>query len=260
MLLILFIRVIDSFYYNYFKLPHPTNEYLDKIEKQIENSLDICYNIYNSSTFKKVDASSNLYSDIFHFYDLKQTEKNFELTFLVYDTKKNINLTGIIDLDTEESSYGSFGIFIFKTLKKAGVINDSYITFIYGDYDLNYNFNYLNDNYSEILGTLILGDSPHIFAPDKYKEEEEIKIYGRYILDIKEIKFTSHSFNFSEINKLVELKFNSEFIKGTLQYKNIIDSMKLYLKILLKGVKFSLLRFFGYFVFLLLSYNKFLDY
>ena len=62
MLLILFIRVIDSFYYNYFKLPHPTNEYLDKIEKQIENSLDICYNIYNSSTFKKVDASSNLYS------------------------------------------------------------------------------------------------------------------------------------------------------------------------------------------------------
>ena len=249
-----------QFYYNYFKLPHPTNEYLDKIEKQIENSLDICYNIYNSSTFKKVDASSNLYSDIFHFYDLKQTEKNFELTFLVYDTKKNINLTGIIDLDTEESSYGSFGIFIFKTLKKAGVINDSYITFIYGDYDLNYNFNYLNDNYSEILGTLILGDSPHIFAPDKYKEEEEIKIYGRYILDIKEIKFTSHSFNFSEINKLVELKFNSEFIKGTLQYKNIIDSMKLYLKILLKGVKFSLLRFFGYFVFLLLSYNKFLDY
>jgi hypothetical protein len=213
------------FYYNYFGLSHTKNEYLDKIEKEIENSLDIFYNIYNSSTFEKVDSSSNIYSDIFHFYDLKRTEKICNLSFLVYDVKQNYNLTGIIDLNTQEETYGTSGKFIFKALKEAGVIDDSYITFIYGEYDLKYNFNYLNDNYNDILGTLILGDSPHIFAPDKYKEEDEIKVNGRYILDIKEIKFISHSFNFSEINKFVSLKFNSEFIKGTLQYRNIIESV-----------------------------------
>ena len=213
------------FYYNYFGLPHTKNEYLDKIEKEIENSLDIFYNIYNSSTFEKVDSSSNIYSDIFHFYDLKRTETICNLSFLVYDVKQNYNLTGIIDLNTQEETYGTSGKFIFKALKEAGVIDDSYITFIYGEYDSNYNFNYLNDNYNDILGTLILGDSPHKFAPRKYKEEEEIKVNGRYILDIKEIKFISHSYNFSEINKLVSLKFDSEFIQGTLQYKNIIESV-----------------------------------
>ena len=202
------------FYYDKFKL-----------QKEIENSLDIFYNIHNSSTFKIINSSFNFYSDIYHFYNLRQTEKIHNLSFIVYDVKQNYNLTGIIDLNTQESSYGSTSKYIFRELKEADVIDDSYITFLYGDYDLKYNFNYLNDNYNDILGTLILGDNPHIFAPDKYKEEDEVKVNGRYILDIKEIKFISHSFNFSEINKFVSLKFNSEFIKGTIQYKNIIESV-----------------------------------
>ena len=213
------------FYYDKFQIQHTKSPDLDKIEKEIENSLDIFYNIHNSSTFVIIDSSLKFYSEIYHFYDLKQTEKIYNLSFITYDIKENYNLTGIIDLNTQEGSYGNYSKYIFRILKEAGVIDDSYITFIYGEYDLKYNFNYLNDNYNDILGTLILGDAPHIFAPDKYKEEDEIKVNGRYILDIKEIKFISHSFNFSEINKYVSLKFNSEFIKGTLQYKNIIESV-----------------------------------
>ena len=213
------------FYYDKFRIQHTKSPDLDKIEKEIENSLDIFYNIHNSSTFVIIDSSLKFCSEIYHFYDLKQTEKNYNLSFITYDIKENYNLTGIIDLNTQEGSYGNYSKYIFRILKEAGVIDDSYITFIYGEYDLKYNFNYLNDNYNDILGTLILGDAPHKFAPDKYKEEDEIKVNGRYILDIKEIKFISHSFNFSEINKFVSLKFNSEFIKGTLQYKNIIESV-----------------------------------
>ena len=213
------------FYYDKFRIQHTKSPDLDKIEKEIENSLDIFYNIHNSSTFVIIDSSLKFCSEIYHFYDLKQTEKIYNLSFITYDIKENYNLTGIIDLNTQEGSYGNYSKYIFRILKEAGVIDDSYITFIYGEYDLKYNFNYLNDNYNDILGTLILGDAPHIFAPDKYKEEDEIKVNGRYILDIKEIKFISHSFNFSEINKYVSLKFNSEFIKGTLQYKNIIESV-----------------------------------
>ena len=213
------------FCYDKFRLPHTTNPDSDKIQKDIENSLDIFYNIQNSSTFEIINSSFNFYSDIYHLFDLKQTEKIYNLSFITYDIKENYNLTGIIDLNTQEGSYGNYSKYIFRILKEAGVIDDSYITFIYGEYDLKYNFNYLNDNYNDILGTLILGDSPHIFAPHKYKEEDEIKVNGRYILDIKEIKFVSHSFNFSEINKFVSIKFTSEFIKGTLQYKNIIESV-----------------------------------
>ena len=213
------------FYYDKFRLQHTTDPDLDKIQKEIENSLDIFYNIHNSSTFEVVNSSFNFYSDIYHFFDLQQAEKIYNLSFITYDIKENYNLTGIIDINTQENQYGSYSKYIFRTLKQAGVIDDTYITFMYGEYDLKYNFNYLNDNYNDILGTLILGDSPHIFAPDKYKEEDEIKVNGRYILDIKEIKFISHSFNFSEINKFVSLKFNSEFIKGTLQYRNIIESV-----------------------------------
>ena len=213
------------FYYDKFRIQHTKSPDLDKIEKEIENSLDIFYNIHNSSTFVIIDSSLKFYSEIYHFYDLKQTEKIYNLSFITYDIKENYNLTGIIDINTQENQYGSYSKYIFRTLKQAGVIDDTYITFMYGEYDLKYNFNYLNDNYNDILGTLILGDAPHIFAPDKYKEEDEIKVNGRYILDIKEIKFISHSFNFSEINKFVSLKFNSEFIKGTLQYRNIIESV-----------------------------------
>ena len=213
------------FYYDKFRIQHTKSPDLDKIEKEIENSLDIFYNIHNSSTFVIIDSSLKFSSEIYHFYDLKQTEKIYNLSFITYDIKENYNLTGIIDINTQENQYGSYSKYIFRTLKQAGVIDDTYITFMYGEYDLKYNFNYLNDNYNDILGTLILGDAPHIFAPDKYKEDDEVKVNGRYILDIKEIKFISHSFNFSEINKYVSLKFNSEFIKGTLQYKNIIESV-----------------------------------
>jgi len=221
-----FICMSNKFFcYDKFRLQHTTNPDFDKIQKEIENSLDIFYNIHNSSTFEVVNSTFNFYSDIYHFSDLQKTEKIYNLSFITYDIKENYNLTGIIDINTQENAYGSYSKYIFKTLKQAGVIDDTYITFMYGEYDLNYNFNYLNDNYNDILGTLILGEAPHIFAPDKYNEEDEIKVNGRYILDIKEIKFKSHSYNFSEINKFVSLKFTSQFIKGTSQYRNIIESV-----------------------------------
>ena len=140
------------FYYDKFRIQHTKSPDLDKIEKEIENSLDIFYNIHNSSTFVIIDSSLKFCSEIYHFYDLKQTEKIYNLSFITYDIKENYNLTGIIDLNTQEGSYGNYSKYIFRILKEAGVIDDSYITFIYGEYDLKYNFNYLNDNYNDILG------------------------------------------------------------------------------------------------------------
>ena len=110
-------------------------------------------------------------------------------------------------------------------LKERGFIDDYYFTFVYGEYDLQYKFNYLNDDYSDILGNLILGESPHQFSPNKYKEENEIKINGIFALDINEIKFKSPILDYSETDVKLNIKFASDFFKASIGYKNASDKI-----------------------------------
>ena len=88
-----FICMSNRFFcYDKFRIQHTKSPDLDKIEKEIENSLDIFYNIHNSSTFVIIDSSLKFSSEIYHFYDLKQTEKIYNLSFITYDIKENYNL------------------------------------------------------------------------------------------------------------------------------------------------------------------------
>ena len=98
---------------------------------------------------------------------------------------------------------------------------NKYFSIIYGDYDLNYTFNYLDDDYSKVLGNLILGEYPHEFAPEKYKEEDQITINGVFSLYINEIEFNNpllNNSNYSENDIRLTLRLDSEFIKGSYQY------------------------------------------
>ena len=139
-------------------------------------------------------------------------------------SNKQLKLYGDLDLYYfRENTYEHYNKYFFKMLKEIGFIDDSYFTFVYTEYDLNDNFIYLNDNYNDILGKLIVGERPHEFAPNKYKEEDEVKLNGQFILDINEIKFQSQALNYSENDIRLSLTFDSEFIKGSLQYKNQTD-------------------------------------
>ena len=216
------------FFYGPFEIHrHYKSSEFNDIENEIKNSFDNFYNIHNSSSVETINSLYNLYSDIFYFYDLDKNKKNGRLKFMIsYDyLEDKKKLIGRIDLYCQEGPHDIHSKYIFKELKEASLIDESYITFIYGEYDLNNSFNYLNDNYNNILGTLILGDSPHKFAPDKYKEEDEIKINGRFALDIKKVKVKPLSFNYSEIYVILNIKFTSEFIKGSKQYRDKIDSV-----------------------------------
>lgn len=69
--------------------------------------------------------------------------------------KKEEPLSGSLDLMIREHEDAEFSVYIFTELKKLGIINGYYITFIYGNYD---NLIYFNDDYNGILGNLVIGD------------------------------------------------------------------------------------------------------
>ena len=110
-------------------------------------------------------------------------------------------------------------------LKENNIIDDTYFTFIYGEYDVKFGSNYLNDDYNNILGNLILGETPHEFAPNKCKKEDEIKINGRFEFDVSQITFKSKKSNYSEENIGLIITYTSNFIRGSYAYKNETDKI-----------------------------------
>ena len=215
-----------SFYYDTLQIHyHGTSEY-DRIQKEIENSINICYFSQNSTSFEILDDYFGAFSEFYYLYDLNQKEKTGTLNFNMLPNEKNLKLYGTLDLYYQKREpYDQYNIYIFEMFKEHGFIDGYYFTFIYEEYDLTYNFNYLNDNYDNLLGNLVLGESPHEFARDKYKAEDEIKINGIFALDINEVKFKSQKLNFSETDIKLYLEYNSDFIEGSKEYKNAIDSL-----------------------------------
>ena len=124
--------------------------------------------------------------------------------------------SGTLDLYSREfyDAEDKNSIYLFCVLKSNKLIDNYYITFLFDDNDYDYenNSDYFNHDYSNIFGKLIIGDCPHIFAPEKYKKDDEIKF--------KNIKS-----NYTEKDMVVSIKFTSAFIKGTLKYKNEIDKI-----------------------------------
>ena len=197
----------------------------NKIQKNIENSYNLFYKSNDSSSFITVDDYYGIYSEIFYFYDLNNNAKKCNLTFNMKNSDKRSKIYGNIYLYYIEGHYEDNEKYLFKELKENGLINGYYMTFLYDEY--KFDFNYLDDNYDKILGYLILGDSPKVFNPEKYKEEDEIKINSDFLLfiNINEIKFKSNISNYSEKNFGMSFHFNSEFIRGTLGFKNEIDNI-----------------------------------
>ena len=197
------------------------------IEKQIENTLDIFYNYENSSTFKVIDNYYQVYADIFNFKDLNNNEisKNLEFSMTQYYEKKTCGLIDLLSRNSHDEPEDPTP-YLFEVLRGNDLIDNYYITFIYDDYDYEGDkFNYLNDDYNNILAKVVIGTSAHQINPDKYKEEDEIKINGYFDLFVNEIKFKNKKSNYIEKDVKVTLKYNSEFIKGSYTFRNEIDNI-----------------------------------
>ena len=134
-------------------------------------------------------------------------------------------LYGNIDLYFMKEDPYAHNKYFFKMIKDNNLIDDTYFTFMYGEYDIKFGSNYLNDDYTNIIGNLILGESPHEFSPDKFKKEDEIKINGRFKLDINKIKLDSKISNYSEESTKISISFTSALIRGSLMFKNETDNI-----------------------------------
>ena len=197
------------------------------IEKQIENTLDIFYNYEKSSTYKVIDNYYQVYADIFTFKDLNNNEisKNLEFSMTQYYEKKTCGLIDLLSRNSHDEPEDPTP-YLFEVLRGNDLIDNYYITFIYDDYDYEGDkFNYLNDDYNNILAKVVIGASAHQINPDKYKEEDEIKINGYFNLYINEIKFKNKKSNYIEKDVKVTLKYDSEFIKGSYTFRNEIDNI-----------------------------------
>ena len=202
----------DFFYYKKMQLSYNSNKY-NKFEKIIENLTYFLYDNENSSTYVLNDGYYLIASDEFYFKNLNKTETKINLKFNVYSQYKY--KCGIISLQNPINPYYDREMYFINEIKKFDLISDYYITVLYEE--KNDIFNYNKDIF---LGTIIIGESPHQYFPEKYKKEDEIINNGEeFSLFINEIKFNSLKYNFSEENIQMKISLTSGFIKGTNSYK-----------------------------------------
>jgi len=213
------------FSYGKLKLQYHTTPEYEKIEERFEKYLNIFYNISDSSSYEEIDTYSGVYSDIFYLYDLIGNGKEYIFEFNVNFNARFEKLIGAIDLYNQVDPYDKYNKYFFKILKDNNVIDDYYITFIYEEYNLDNNLIYFNDNYDKLLGNLILGDCPHQFNPEKYKENDQITVNGNFFLDINEIKFKSKISNYTSNDERIFFTFNSEFMRASKTFKNEVDKI-----------------------------------
>ena len=212
------------FYYNKLRLHSYYKEEFDTIQNKIENSINIYYTPIDSSSFEEIDRYYQIFSEEYLLYDLNKTEKKTKLNFNIYPSDDKKKLYGNIDLYfMKEDTFDKYNKYFFKMLKNNNLIDDTYFIFIYGEYNIKIGSNYLNDDYNNILGNLIIGESPHELYPDKFKKEDEIKLNGRFKLDINKIKLDSKTSNYSEENIKISISFTSALIRGSLMFKNETD-------------------------------------
>ena len=173
------------------------------------------YNITLSSTFKnisKYNILSSECSDNFYINNLTLTNINFTL----YDNnQENNKICGILGLGIN-SNQGLQNKFLEQLWNKY-YISNFYFSLIY------------NSNFE---GKLLLGELPHNYLPNKYKESELITLYNNgeetdlswlILIDTVFVQNKNHTKNLIDLDSLNGIiDFSSNTIKGTSKYEKYI--------------------------------------
>ena len=216
----------DDYIFNFKKrILSYNNVKSSKFLENYENLTNFWFNNKKSSTFI-MDNDKGFCTDVYYFNTLNNTIKKIE------NLRHNIYLNdildkqkcGIIGLDPKSSkkfNTNKLHISFLEELKEKDVISENSLTILYEE--KNNLFNY-NSNLN--LGTIIIGESPHIFSPDKYdKDDIVVNLEKDWSILVNEVKFNSPKSNYTEEN--IEMKFSliSGFIKGSSFYRNEIDKI-----------------------------------
>ena len=201
--------------------------------ENFENLTNFWFDNRKSSTFI-IDNDKGFCSDVYYFNTLNNTIKKID------NLRHNIYLSdildkqkcGIIGLDPKSSkkyNTNKLHISFLEELKEKDVISENSLTILYEENNSLFNY---NNNLN--LGTIIIGESPHIFSPDKYdKEDIVINLDKDWSILVNVVKFNSPKSNFTEENVEMKLSLISGFIKGSSYYRKEID--KIYFSELIKN-------------------------
>ena len=193
---------------------------------QYENLTNFWFQEKQSSTFVENNITG-FYSDIYYFNNLNnETIKASNIKYNIIEThKKDEYRCGIIGLNNPSNldfKLNEKESFFINELKESGLITEYTFFILYED--TNNIFNYNNDN--NAYGAIIIGDSPHILNPDKFKKEDLIVNQGKdWSISINNVAFYSPKGDFTQVKIDMQISFISGFIKGTTSYRIKIEEI-----------------------------------
>ena len=189
------------------------------------NLSNFWYNIKKSSTFVN-NESEGYYSDVFYFNTMNHTKievDNLKYNIYLSDIrdKYKCGIIGLNPLSNTNFRFNNIHINFFQELKSKKLISELSFTILYED--INNSFNYDNNlNY----GSIIVGESPHVFSPEKYKKEDTISNNEKdWSILVNELNFNSPKDNYTEKNIEMQFSFITGFIKGSALYRREIDKI-----------------------------------
>ena len=217
----LFIEPNESvFQFKKISLQYNSHKFNTSFISKIEENTFSLFNSNKSSSYK------GYYSDNFIFttYENKTIEVS-DFQFTVYLNNRNeiksYGIIGLFTMITPSSIFRDLFPFI-NQLKDKNIIDDYVFTFLY-----NNNNNLFEEKIN--LGKILIGESPYIFNEKIFKKDDEIKIYSysstHWSLMIDEIKFIYNKEKYIENHIEIQFDFFSKFIKGSKNYKEIIQKI-----------------------------------
>ena len=194
------------------------------IMKLYQNMSDFWFDKYKSEEIGNCDYNQ-FCSEVFYFNTLKNNKvlaPNFRFN-IYYDfiiERYKCGIIGFKNPSNKDYEDGEIYIYYFDELKNNNLIDQNYFTILYEE-----NNDIFNYNDSLYLGKIIIGESPHIFAPEKFIKKDEIIIPGNdYVFMVNELKFNTTKGAYSENNVEIQISLTSGFIKGTHLYKQEIEN------------------------------------
>ena len=190
-----------------------------------ENFSNFWFKEEKSSTFYK-NETNGFCTDIFYFNNLNEEKITaLNLKYTVPETHlRDVHKCGIIGLHTPDNLDFKSNLketYFIHELRQNGFI-DEYTFSIF--YDEKYTlFDNKNDtNY----GNIVIGESPHVFSPDKYNKEDLVTYKASdWSILMNSVKFNSSKGDYLKEKIDMQISINSGFIKGTEAYRLKIEEV-----------------------------------
>ena len=190
-----------------------------------ENLTNFWFDRKKSSSFIIKD-NDGFCSDVYYFNTLNNTKihvDNLRHNIYLSDVmdKYKCGIIGLNHISNTNFKSNKIHINFIEELKQKNLISEYSFTILIEENNSLFNYK-KNLN----LGTIIIGETPHVFNPDKYQKEDQIVNKEKeWSILVNELKFNSPNKNYTEENIEMQISLITGFIKGSSLYRKEIDKI-----------------------------------